>query len=85
MALQPVEQEKKDLPLPIAAMMTMGILGAIVVGASFEVIKTWPLPASIAPYFGWQWGAVWGLVVGCIHGLVLGYLTDDSHFTEPQA
>jgi ABC-type uncharacterized transport system permease subunit len=84
MAQKPVIQDQGEFPLPLAAMMVMGILGAIVVGASFEVIKVWPLPASVAPYFGWKWGAVWGLVVGCIHGFVLGYLTDDRHFSKPQ-
>ncbi len=50
--------------------------------SSFEVIKHWPLPVSVAPYFGWKMGALWGLVVGAVSGLVLGFCTDDSHFDE---
>lgn len=68
--------------LPVAAMIVMALVSALVVGGSFEVIKHWPLPVSIAPYFGFKGGAIWGLVVGAFSGLVLGFLTDDSHFEE---
>ncbi len=62
------------------AMLLMGILGAVIVGLQVEVITHWPLPVSIAPYFGPRTGAVWGGVVGVLVGLVIAYLTDDSHF-----
>ncbi len=68
--------------LPIAAMMVIGVLSSIIVAASFELVKHWPLPISIAPYFGWKPAAAWGLVVGAISGLVLGFLTDDKHFSD---
>ena len=71
--------------LPSAAMVVIGVLSAIVVSASFVVIRYWPLPVSVAPYFGARQGAMWGLVVGAICGLVLGFLTDDSHFPESEA
>lgn len=82
MAQKGIGQQQEEFPFPLATMMLMGVLGAMLVGASFEVIKSWPLPVSIAPYFGWRWGAVWGLIAGCIHGLVLGFITDDSHFNK---
>jgi hypothetical protein len=70
--------------LPMAAMLLMAFLGAIVVGGSFEIIKHWPLPASITPYMGFSGGAWWGLVVGAISGWVLGFLTDENSFVKPK-
>jgi hypothetical protein len=46
------------------------------------VIRVWPQPASVAPYFGGRIGLIWGLVVGALFGLILGYLVDDAHFAE---
>ena len=71
---------KSPASFPVAAMIVIAIIAALVSGASFYVIKYWPLPASVAPYFGFQTGAVWGLVVGAISGLVLGFCTDETHF-----
>lgn len=68
--------------LPLAGMLIMGILGAVVVGASFDVIKFWPQPQSVEPYFGFGTGAWWGLIVGAVAGLVIGWLTDDNHFSK---
>jgi len=68
------------LTLPIAAMLLMAFLGAIVVAGSFEIIKFWPQPQSVEPYFGPGVGAVWGGVAGAVFGFVLGFLTDDNHF-----
>ncbi len=68
------------LEFPIYAMVTMAILGFIVVGASFEVIKVWPQPQSVEPVCDWLSGGMWGLVGGGFFGFVLGFLTDDSHF-----
>lgn len=68
--------------LPIAAMFVIGIISALVVAGSFEVIKVWPLPASIAPVFGWKGGLAWGLIVGAVSGLVIGFITDEKHFDD---
>jgi len=75
---------KSGSTFPVAAMIVIAILAAIVSGASFVVIKHWPLPVSVAPYFGFKTGAIWGLVVGAISGLVLGFCTDDSNFDNAQ-
>jgi len=79
--------DKKDsksngLSMPIAGMVILGGLGALVSGASFEVIKYYPTPVAVAPYFGFDVGAVWGLIVGVIAGGILGYLVDDKNFTD---
>ncbi len=79
--MTPKKVEKKSgANLPLSASAIMAAAGALIVGFSFEVIKYYPLPASVAPYFdGWT-GAAWGAVVGAISGLVLGYLTNDDYF-----
>ncbi|HEY9773674.1 MAG TPA: hypothetical protein V6C81_07675 [Planktothrix sp.] len=74
---------KDEFPFPVAAGLMCGILGGIVVGLSFWVITFWPLPAAVAPYFGFRIGFVWGAVVGFAFGAILGFLTDDSHFQTP--
>ncbi|HIA54596.1 MAG TPA: hypothetical protein EYN91_21340 [Candidatus Melainabacteria bacterium] len=81
--MTPKKVEKNDGPsLPLNAMFIMAALGFVIVGASFEVIKYYPLPASVDPYFDWVTGGCWGLVVGAVAGLVLGYLTDDKYFEQ---
>ncbi len=72
--------KKSGSTFPLAAAFCIAIMGAIVSGLSFYVIKHWPLPISVAPYFGFKIGALWGLVVGAVSGLVLGFCTDDTHF-----
>ena len=74
------QAHSEGLSMPIAAAMLMALLGALVVGASFVVIKFCPLPVSVAPVMGFGGGACWGAVVGAISGLVLGFLTDEKHF-----
>jgi len=82
-AMTPKKVEKNDGPsLPLNAMFIMAALGFVVVGGSFEVIKYYPLPASVDPYFDGITGGYWGLVVGAIVGLVIGYLTDDKYFEQ---
>lgn len=76
------EKVNKGIGLPSAAMVVLGIAGAIVSGLSFIIIRHWPLPVSVVPVFGFKIGALWGLVVGAAFGLVLGFLTDDSHFQD---
>jgi hypothetical protein len=71
---------KSGFPFPASAMVVSALVSALVVGLSFVVIKYWPLPVSVAPYFGFKIGALWGLVVGAISGLVLGFITDEKHF-----
>jgi ABC-type phosphate/phosphonate transport system permease subunit len=78
------ETKSHGLTLPIAAMLLMAALGAIVVSGSFEIIKYWPLPQSVEPYYDWKAGAVWGGVAGAFFGFVLGFLTDDNHFKRPE-
>lgn len=73
---------KPGSSFPVAAMVVVAIIAAVVSGASFEVIKHWPLPVSVAPVFGFKIGALWGLVVGAVSGLVLGFCTDDVHFAD---
>ncbi|MBN9395093.1 MAG: hypothetical protein J0H83_07605 [Candidatus Melainabacteria bacterium] len=77
---------KKQGPSTIAipALVLMAVLTAIISGASFEVIKVWPLPASVVPGLSLGGGIIWGLIVGAISGLVLGFCTDDIHFTPKQ-
>lgn len=70
------------LSLPMAGMFLMAIAGALVAGGSFEVIKVYPLPQSVDPYFGFAGGATWGLIAGAVVGLVIGFLSDDSHFSS---
>jgi len=82
MAAKENTQKENSATLPIWAMFFMAGLGAIVVGASFEVIKFYPQPQSVEPYLNFGGGAVWGLIVGGISGLVIGFLTDDSHFRK---
>ncbi len=74
--------EGEVFSLPVLATVVIGILTGIVSGASFVIIKYWPLPASVAPYFGFKEGFVWGAVIGGVSGLVLGFLTDDKHFNS---
>lgn len=76
------ETKSHGLTLPIAAMLVMSVLGALVVSGSFEVIKYWPLPQSVEPYYDWVAGLVWGAVGGGLFGFILGYLTDDNHFAS---
>ncbi len=79
--MTPKKVEKNDGPnLPLNACFIMAIAAAVIVGASFEVIKFYPLPVSVDPYFDGITGGWWGLVVGAVTGLVLGYLTDDKYF-----
>ena len=82
--MTPKKVEKTGISLPILGMFWTALFSAVIVGFSFEVIKYWPLPQSVDPYFGGFTGAIWGLVVGGVAGLVLGYLTDDSHFDTPK-
>jgi hypothetical protein len=79
------EKANSGMGLPSAAMVVIGLAGALVSGLSFVIIRYWPLPVSVAPYFGFRQGAMWGLVVGAAFGLVLGFLTDDSHFPDSDA
>lgn len=70
------------LSLPIQMMIIFAILGAVVVPACFTVVNYWPQPVSVVPYFGWKTALWWGVIVGGLNGLVLGFLTDDSHFEQ---
>jgi ABC-type uncharacterized transport system permease subunit len=77
-------KNKGELSLPMIGMIMLGLTGAIVTSASFYVINYWPLPVSIAPYYGPGEGFAWGLVAGGICGWVIGFLVDDKHFSDNQ-
>jgi len=76
------DKKSNGLSMPIAGMVILGGLGALVSGASFEVIKYYPTPVAVTPYFGFEAGAVWGLIVGMICGGIIGYLVDDNNFSD---
>jgi hypothetical protein len=69
------------ISMPLLGMLVVGISSAIVVAASFVMIRYWPLPVSIAPYFGGRAGLVWGAVAGSLIGLCLGFLVDEKNFS----
>lgn len=70
------------LSMPLIGMLFVGITSAVVVALCFMVIRHWPLPLSVDPYFGGRIGLVWGLVAGSVIGAIIGYLVDENHFTE---
>lgn len=74
------DKDQSGLGMPVTMMILLALAGAIVTSLCFIVVGYWPLPASIAPYFGWKGACAWGAISGGIMGLVLGYLMDDSHF-----
>ncbi|HEY9788324.1 MAG TPA: hypothetical protein V6D17_23245 [Candidatus Obscuribacterales bacterium] len=78
------KKESTGINLPLAGMVFAGVLSALIVGASFDIIKYWPQPQSVEPYFGFETGIWWGLIAGGVVGLVIGYLTDDSHFSREE-
>jgi tetrahydromethanopterin S-methyltransferase subunit C len=68
--------------MPIMSALMMALLTGLVSGLSFVVIKYWPLPASVAPVFGFQGGFLWGAVIGAVTGLVIGYCVDDQNYKD---
>jgi sterol desaturase/sphingolipid hydroxylase (fatty acid hydroxylase superfamily) len=78
------QQHQNKLSTALLGALLVGLLSALVVGFSFEVIKYWPLPASVAPTLGFQEGLWWGAIAGGLTGLVLGFLTDESRFQHRQ-
>ena len=70
----------EEISLPVVGMLLMGFSGAVIVAAQCEVVKFWPLPASVAPYFGADVGMWWGLIVGGAVGLVVGFIADEKHY-----
>ncbi|HEY9756510.1 MAG TPA: hypothetical protein V6C97_15185 [Oculatellaceae cyanobacterium] len=71
--------------LPISACIVMALLTGLVSGASFEVIKYWPLPVSVVPALDFTQGFLWGVVVGGVSGLVLGFVTDDNNYSSSES
>ena len=71
---------KNKMSTPLLAALVIGFFSAIVVGLSFEVIKFWPMPASVVPALTFEQGLWWGAIVGGLTGLILGFATDDAHF-----
>lgn len=76
------ESTPEGMSLPVIGMLLLGSLGAVVVSAQCEVIKVWPLPVSIAPYFGGEVGVWWGLIIGAGVGLYVGFISDESHYDD---
>lgn len=79
------KEKSSGMPLPILAMLVFAVAGAILVGASFQVIIYWPQPVAVAPYFEdslFPTGAAWGFIVGGLVGWILGWLVDESHFSD---
>jgi len=77
-----VKEKSNSFSLPAWSALMMATLTGLVSGLSFVVIKYWPLPASVAPVFGFKGGFLWGAVIGAVTGLVIGYCIDDRHFTD---
>ncbi len=77
--------KQERLPFPVQVGLALGIVGGVIVALSFYIINYWPLPASVAPYFGARMGFVWGAVVGFSFGCILGFLCDDAHFPQQNA
>lgn len=76
--------ESSGPSLALKAMVIMAILGALVAGLSFEIIKYWPLPQSVEPYFGFTEGMWWGLLAGAGFGWVIGFITDENKYEAPE-
>lgn len=72
----------EGMSLPIIGMLVMGIGGAVVVSLQCEVIKYWPQPPSVAPYFGWDVGLIWGLVAGACFGPLIGFIADEKNYPD---
>ena len=72
--------QPNKISTPLLAALVVGLLSAVVVAFSFEVIKFWPLPASVTPALTFEQGLWWGAIVGGLFGFILGFLTDDAHF-----
>jgi hypothetical protein len=73
------------LSVPITAMLFFAVAGALLVGASFQVIVWWPQPVAVAPYYEdalFPTGAAWGFIVGGFTGWLIGWLTDERHFAD---
>ncbi len=78
---KPAKQEKNNFNVPIMAMIMLSMVSGVIVAGSFIMIRHWPLPISVDPYFGGRIGLIWGLVVGAVVGLIIGYLVDEKHFS----
>lgn len=75
-----MEKNESGLGMPVTMMLILGLTGAVVVALCFVLVKYWPLPVSVAPYFGWKDAFAWGGIAGGLTGLLLGHLLDDRHF-----
>jgi hypothetical protein len=78
-------QNTEAMSVPVLGMLVMALAGGLLVGGSFAVITAWPQPISVAPYFEdnlFMTGFSWGFIFGAAIGWVIGYMTDESHFTD---
>lgn len=80
-----IQTRDAGLSTEIIGMLWMGITGAFIVGASFYIIQHWPHPIAVAPYFEdnlFGTGFLWGLFVGGAVGWIVGFMTDERHFSD---
>jgi hypothetical protein len=80
--MEDVKEKNNSFSLAAWGAMMMALVTGLISGLSFVVIKYWPLPASVAPVFGFKGGFLWGAVIGAVTGLVIGYCIDDQHFKD---
>jgi hypothetical protein len=78
-------ERTEAMSAPILGMLVMAIAGGLLVGSSFVAITAWPHPISVAPYYEdslFLTGFAWGMVVGAFFGWIVGFLTDENHFSD---
>jgi hypothetical protein len=81
----PKIQQTEGMSVPILGMLVMAIAGGLLVGSSFVAITAWPQPISVAPFFEdnlFGTGFAWGFIVGAFFGWLIGFLTDEKHFSD---
>lgn len=74
------DSKPQEMSLPVIGMLLMSVAAALIVAGQCEVIKYWPLPVSVAPYFGGDVGFWWGLLAGGAVGLFVGFISDEKHY-----
>ena len=76
---------RQGLSYLILGMLVMAVAAGLLVGGSFVAIQYWPQPISVAPYFEdslFGTGFTWGFIFGAFIGWVVGFMTDERHFSD---